>query len=125
VTWLQFAQAVALTLLFVMGSIFDWVRSFGSQVKSPRLLVIVLELWRELVSCPLCSGFWIGYFSAQTPWETTKLAEVPGFVLWGASVGVIALAVHRGLELVDAKRHELDLQAKILEKALKEMERGS
>lgn len=40
--------AAAITLLFVLGSIFKPLREHGP------------KLWRELVTCPLCLGFWLG-----------------------------------------------------------------
>jgi hypothetical protein len=42
------AESTAITLIFVRGSIFDWLRAAGP------------AWWRELASCALCSGFWIG-----------------------------------------------------------------
>lgn len=100
-TWLEFVQAVALTLLFVMGSIFKPLRSRG-----PRL-------WQELAGCPLCLGWWIGAVGAILGHPGVVWWLVPA---WGALVGVAALGAHRVLELLDAARHELDLLAKALEK---------
>lgn len=42
------AQAAAITLVFVRGSIFERLRSAGP------------ALWRELASCAMCAGFWVG-----------------------------------------------------------------
>lgn len=47
-TALLILHAAAITLIFVRGSIFERVRSHGP------------ALWRELASCALCSGFWVG-----------------------------------------------------------------
>jgi hypothetical protein len=41
-------QAAAITLILTRGSIFEPLRSRGP------------ALWRELSSCALCAGFWIG-----------------------------------------------------------------
>lgn len=41
-------ESAAITLIFVRGSIFARLRSAGP------------AWWRELVSCAMCSGFWIG-----------------------------------------------------------------
>ncbi len=41
-------QAAAITLIFVRGSIFQRLRASGP------------ALWRELASCGLCAGFWVG-----------------------------------------------------------------
>lgn len=41
-------EAVAITIVFVRGSIFKSFRESGP------------ALWRELASCPLCAGVWIG-----------------------------------------------------------------
>jgi len=45
--WLLF-QAAAITLVVTEGSIFAKLRTFGP------------ALWRQLVSCSLCLGTWVG-----------------------------------------------------------------
>lgn len=40
--------SAAITVVFTQGKIFRFAREHGP------------ALWRELVSCPLCSGVWIG-----------------------------------------------------------------
>lgn len=42
------AVAVAITVVFTQGSIFQRVRSWGP------------KLWQELANCSLCAGTWIG-----------------------------------------------------------------
>jgi hypothetical protein len=78
VTALFAAQAAAITLIFVRGSIFAGVRERGS------------KLWRELASCALCSGFWIGLaWFALASWPPRGFAAL----LWcfgGAAVSAAA-----------------------------------
>lgn len=45
---LEALESAAITLIFVRGSIFARLRSAGP------------GWWRELSSCAMCSGFWIG-----------------------------------------------------------------
>ena len=41
-------ESAAITVVFVRGSIFKRFREIGPSI------------WRELASCPLCAGVWIG-----------------------------------------------------------------
>lgn len=52
-------EAVAITVVFVRGSIFKRLRESGP------------ALWRELASCPLCAGVWIG-----AGWSILRVALV-------------------------------------------------
>ena len=77
--WLLF-QAAAITLVVTEGSIFTRLRTFGPQ------------LWRQLVSCSLCLGVWVGmalYVLHALPiWWSWRLGvEVLGF---GCASGVLA-----------------------------------
>jgi hypothetical protein len=77
-------QAAAITLVITEGSIFARLRTFGP------------ALWRQLISCSLCLGVWVGAAryvleleSGQFPYPMTfRLAvEVLGF---GCVTGVLA-----------------------------------
>lgn len=79
-------ESAAITLVFTRGSIFARVRSVGP------------AWWRELASCAMCSGFWvgvalytldIGYFNGS--WEAW---------FWFAAVKYGALAAAASLLLV-------------------------
>jgi hypothetical protein len=74
-------QAVAITLVVTEGSIFARLRTFGP------------KLWRDLVSCSLCLGTWVGMglYMVQVftwPWTWRASIEVLGF---GCVSGVLAL----------------------------------
>lgn len=76
-------QAAAITLIFVRGSIFERVRTRGP------------ALWRELASCALCSGFWIGLaWFALASWPPRGFAAL----LW--CFGGAALSAAAALLLV-------------------------
>lgn len=116
-TWLQFAQSVAFTLLFVMGSIFDWVRVLWRRASDPPEKV---GYWEKLTNCPLCFGFWVGaamraliVWPAAWPWGSNAGAWLIGGIFgWGALVGVAATAVYRTLELADYARAWLEARLK-------------
>lgn len=93
-TALTFVQAVAITLLFVWGSIFDFLRKGDS--------------WKDkLLKCPLCFGFWVGWFVYGVPLMAQPVGFVqaidvrlPSAFAWGASVGVAAYSFHWVIELL-------------------------
>lgn len=93
-SWLTFAQAVAFTLLFVWGSIFDFLRKGDS--------------WKDkLLNCPLCFGFWVGWFvffftAPLQPHDFATAIDsyLPRAFGWGASVGVAAYSIHWVIELL-------------------------
>ena len=79
-----FLAGVAITVVFVKGSIFERVRKSGP------------ALWQELARCPLCAGFWIG-----AGWHLFWTRDVPllsverglELIAYGAMTGVVALIV--------------------------------
>lgn len=90
-TWLFALQAAAITLIFVRGSIFERVRSRGP------------ALWRELASCALCAGFWVGLgWFALASWPLQGRAAY----LWcfgGAALSAAAaLLLVRAIEALEA-----------------------
>jgi hypothetical protein len=82
---LQALYCAAITLVFVRGSVFDWLRARGP------------GWWRELVSCALCSGFWVG--AANYTLETAYFADFSGW-FWFAALKSGALAAAASLLLV-------------------------
>jgi hypothetical protein len=81
---LQVLEAAAITVIITDGTIFLPLRSRGP------------ALWRELVSCPLCLGWWIGAISAL--WRHPTGLE-PVELAWhvaaaGALSGCAALLFH-------------------------------
>ena len=83
-------EAAAITIVFVRGTIFKRVRESGP------------ALWRELASCPLCAGVWIG-----AGWYALRGA-VPGpfesaltALATGAATGVLALLASLSVAVLD------------------------
>lgn len=76
-------EAVAITIVFVQGTIFRRLRESG-----PRL-------WQELAACPLCIGVWIGCaWSLLHARPLVPSATLAADVLAaGAATGVVALVV--------------------------------
>lgn len=94
----QVAYAVAITIVFIRGTLFDPLRERGP------------EFWRDLVKCPLCSGVWIGagYLLATLGVEhlaSPTLRDVLGLALEalgvGALTGTVALGVSYLLSALD------------------------
>ena len=90
-----FLAAVAITVVFVRGSIFEPVRTRGP------------TLWQELAKCPLCAGFWIGagwrlFWTRAQPLELSALLErVLELVAFGAMTGLVALFASLLVALLD------------------------
>jgi hypothetical protein len=115
-SWLAFAQAVAFTLLFVNGTIFAWLRKERPSTCSARGFCPFCwanKRFRELVSCALCSGFWVGFAAhADNYWKLPAFAlTIASFVGWGSLVGATAWLLHRTAELGDSARFWLDKRA--------------
>lgn len=88
--------AAAITLVFVRGSIFAPLRSRGPGI------------WRELASCALCAGFWVGagvytldtaYFWSWHSWHSWLWFEA---LKHGALAAAAALFMVRALEVLEA-----------------------
>ena len=100
-TWLVL-QAVAITIVFVRGSIFRWVRESGP------------ALWREGASCPLCAGVWIGmilhglnlYIHSTEPLGAIGLKVLLDSLGFGALVGTISLIVFFAIGVLDKHREK-------------------
>lgn len=69
------AQAAAITVVFVRGSIFDRVRESGP------------ELWQRFARCPLCTGFWIGL-----SWRLFDAWQLHGWAFHVQTVAVSSFA---------------------------------
>lgn len=90
---MQVLEAAAITVVLTQGTIFRPLRERG-----PRL-------WRELVSCPLCLGWWIGAFAGW--WEVRGLEPLPWATAWhvvasGALAGSAALLFRRLTDYLDS-----------------------
>lgn len=88
-------EAAAITVVFTQGTIFSKVRSRGP------------ALWRELLSCPLCLGWWLGSGSqglqialgrADLGWDAPL--HVVGA---GALSGALALLYRRVTDWLDSQ----------------------
>lgn len=82
-----------MTVVLTQGTIFRPFRERG-----PRF-------WRELVSCPLCLGWWIGAFAGW--WEVRFLESLPAATAWhvvasGALSGSAALLFRRLTDYLDS-----------------------
>lgn len=92
-------ESVALTLVFVRGTLFKSLRDSGP------------ALWRELANCPLCIGVWIG-----AVWSLLQILRGPvgarahewlplllDALAAGAMTGVVALGATLVLDILDSK----------------------
>jgi hypothetical protein len=76
-------QAVAITLVITEGSVFARLRTFGP------------TLWRQLISCSLCLGVWVGMamYAANIAWTYPVMFKWPEAVEmlgFGCVTGVLA-----------------------------------
>lgn len=88
-TAFQLIQAAAITVVFVRGAIFTRVRTHGP------------ALWRELVTCALCAGWWIGATIGVLAPLSHLFRAVLDVVGAGAITGCGALLFVRLLELLE------------------------
>ena len=93
-------QAVGITIVFVRGSIFRWLRESGP------------ALWREGASCPLCAGVWIGAAWRALDLMYLRPAGTPGVEIFldclgfGSLVGTIALLAYFVIGVLDKYREK-------------------
>ena len=98
--------STSITLVLVHGTIFDWFRLHGPQIT------------RELASCPLCLGVWIGGFTAGFAIDGGHLVLIEGVQTMGAVfpyvlgiaclTGVAALTIKRVWDALEALAFSLD-----------------
>lgn len=82
--------STAITVVFVQGSIFAPLRAHGP------------KLWRELVSCGLCSGTWVGGVAAALLLPVDLTAQSAFLVLGaGCSSGALAWLFGMIIEVLD------------------------
>lgn len=78
---------VAIAFVWSRGTIFKWFRQ---------------NVWPALFDCPLCSGFWIGFFGhavfhrSEWPWPALQLVTWLGFAsLVGTCTLILCAAVRK------------------------------
>lgn len=108
--------STSITLVFVQGSIFDRFRQHGP------------ELLRELASCPLCLGVWIGTFTAGFAIDHEHLtlvegaqtmAQVAPYVLGiGCLTGVLAMTLKRVWDALEAVAFSLDALSGLVQREM-------
>jgi hypothetical protein len=85
--------AAAVTFVIVRSGIFAWLR------RGPKG-------WVEFISCPLCTGFWVGLGTGIAwTWPDFRglsLALVTDLVVGGALVGAVALLYTSVIDWLDA-----------------------
>ena len=80
-------EAAAITIVVTKGSIFKRLREMGPW------------FWRELSSCPLCAGVWIGagWYLVYQPLPPSSLQVAVDALATGAVTGVMAFLIARVL----------------------------
>jgi hypothetical protein len=78
VTWLEALGLIGVTLVVSRGKVFDglrrWLKGFVNPFNPFRLL-------GELMSCAMCSGFWVGLFwGLLRGWDIWPCVTFGGFV---------------------------------------------
>lgn len=87
-------ESAAIAVVFTRGTIFKRLRESGP------------ALWRDLTSCPLCVGVWVGgAWSIATRSQVFSLPAVAPVALEALAVGtwsgVFALAISYALNILD------------------------
>lgn len=95
------AEAIAITIVFTRGSIFEKVRDNGP------------ALWQRLAGCPLCAGVWIGagWHLLREHFASTPTPPLSAFAFTiehglqtlgsAALTGVLAILVTNTLDYLD------------------------
>lgn len=123
-------EAAAITVVFTQGTIFSKVRNWG--LKSPQTHGDpyrtaagepekgLLALWRELLNCPLCLGWWVGlalWGLQDAPDSVGRgwlgLVDAAGA---GALSGALALLYRRITEWLDNASALADAEEQLLRK---------
>jgi hypothetical protein len=126
ISWFEFLGMVGVTVVVVMGSIFDPVREFlGSFTNRWNPLPWV----GELISCALCSGVWVGFVGGWLcglSWgHCVAMSGVVAMAAFVASnvLGMTELKLH---SMTECGRHKSPLEelvaAKLKERQLKMVE---
>lgn len=92
--WSAVIEGAALTLVWVLGSLFKPLRERG------------WEIWQLFANCPLCIGVWVGsaVVLARFRWGGAVLEEPVALTVLahGAAAGVLALVVKLVVMWLDA-----------------------
>jgi hypothetical protein len=95
------AQAAAIALVFVQGSLFDPLRERGP------------ELWRQFAKCALCVGFWVGMLWTAVARRDFSLEPLLFSVFAnGALTAAVALSVFRLWEKLESQAALYDRSVK-------------
>jgi hypothetical protein len=90
---------VGITFILTRAGIFLWLRERGPKT------------WREFISCPLCTGFWVGFvlssvdlwlYKRPIHWEIGLIRPALQAVGVGALTGLAALLVACVIDWLDA-----------------------
>lgn len=112
VNWSELAGVIGVTLVISRGSIFDDLRHWMTGFSHP---MNVLRWVGNLISCPQCTGFWVGCV-----WGWVSLRDLWLAVLMGGVTSVCSTVADLVLQLVsswvDAREEgRMDVMKQLLE----------
>jgi hypothetical protein len=94
--------SAAITVVFTRGTIFNALRTHGP------------DLWRELVTCSLCSGVWVGagvtWLAARYLGFRTDFPLLFTMLGLGSLVGCVAMLFVRVVDWLEARAYHEEKQ---------------
>ncbi len=99
--------SAAITVVFTRGSIFQFLR--GPYQRARETEARITRFFRDLFSCPLCSGVWVGMgasllHDSAGRWDVIRAIDLLGF---GCVSAVLALAAYSVLDWLQAPHWEV------------------
>lgn len=92
--WLWVFGCVGITLIITTGKVFASLRIY---LRGFVVLYNPLRVFGELISCPMCTGFWVGFLWS---WLVVGVFLVDA-VLWGGVISLASYVVDEGLLLIE------------------------
>jgi hypothetical protein len=97
----------AITVVFTRGSLFEKLRGGPQRAREAESRIV--RFFRDLVTCPLCCGVWIGSALSVLHdygghWDVVRAVDVLGF---GCASAVLALALYSLLDWLQAPHWEV------------------
>ncbi len=105
--------SAAITVVFTRGSIFQFLR--GPMQRAREAESRITRFFRDLFSCPLCSGVWIGMAASLLHdsagrWDVIRAIDLLGF---GCVSAVLALTAYSALDWLQAPHWEMPAMGQV------------
>ena len=98
-TWLEIMGLVGVTLVISTGKVFNRLREYLKDFEHP---LNPLQWAGDIISCSMCSGFWVG-----TVWGLLRADPFLAALMLGGFISVASFAADVLLGLVDGTTHRI------------------